>query len=238
MSDEEAVLPSDRLLRILRQLRGPDDVTPTPVRLCEACADVVDMSGAGVMLMSGDLPLGSVCSSTPVSTVIEDLQYTLGEGPCVDAYHFGRPVLEPDLAAPAVPRWPGFTTPAVAAGARAVFGFPLEIGAVRLGALNFYRDEPGQLSDDQHADAIVTAGIAARAVLDLEVHAPDGGIASTPGEGSDYRFVVHQAAGMISVQLGVSVTEALIRLRAYAFANDRPINDVAHDVVARRVRCE
>src|SRR4051794_14681949 len=196
------------------------------------------MTGAGVMLMSGDLPLGSVCSSTPVSTLIEDLQYTTGEGPCVDAYHQGQPVLEPDLASPTVTRWPSFASPAVAAGARAVFGFPLEIGSVRLGALNLYRDRPGALSEDQHADALVAAGVAARAVLDMQVRAPDGGLTASADEGSDYRFVVHQAAGMISVQLDVSVAEALIRLRARAFANDRPINDLARDVVARRVRFE
>lgn len=196
------------------------------------------MTGAGVMLMSGDLPLGSVCSSTPVSTLIEDLQYTMGEGPCVDAYRLGQPVFEPDLASPDVVRWPAFTSHAVAAGARAIFGFPLEIGSVRLGALNLYRDQPGALSDDQHADALVASGIAARAVLDLQAHAPDGGVAASADEGSDYRFVVHQATGMISVQLGVSVTEALIRLRAHAFANDRPINDLARDVVERRVRFE
>src|SRR5437016_8504417 len=97
------------------------------------------MTGAGVMLMSGDTPRGSVCSSNEVSTLIEDLQYTLGEGPCVDAYHEDRPVLEPDLASQGASRWLAFASPAVAAGARAVFGFPLQVGGIRLGALNLDR---------------------------------------------------------------------------------------------------
>ena len=154
-----------------------------------------------------------MCSSNAVSELIEELQYTLGEGPCVDAYHHQQPVLEPDLADPTVPRWIGFTPQAVAAGARAVFGFPLQIGSVHLGALNVYRDQPGPLTDDQHADALVVAEVAARAVLEMQAHAPPGMIAAEFSD-SDFRFVVHQAAGMVSVQLGVSVGEALIRLRA------------------------
>jgi hypothetical protein len=228
-------VPGDRLLRILSQLRATDDSQSEPARLCEVCADVLAMTGAGVMLMSGDVPSGSVCSSNDVSELIEDLQYTLGEGPCIDAYSQQWPVLEPDLADPTVPRWIGFTPPAVAAGARAIFGFPLQIGSVRLGALNLYRDEPGPMTDDQHADALVVSEVAARAVLDMQAHAPPGAIAAELSD-SDFRFVVHQASGMVSIQLGVSIAEALIRLRAYAFANDRALTEVAEDVVARRIR--
>jgi hypothetical protein len=206
--------------------------------LCDVAADVVAMTGAGVMLMSGDAPRGSACSSNTVSTLIEDLQYTLGEGPCVDAYQHDQPVLEPDLADPVVPRWLAFTPPAVAAGALAVFGFPMQVGAVRLGALNLYRDHPGALTDDQHADALVMAGVAARAVLDMQAHARSGALATELESGADFRFVVHQASGMVSAQLDVSVAEALIRLRAYAFANDILLPDVAEAVVSRQLRFE
>jgi hypothetical protein len=228
-------VPGDRPLRILNKLRVAEDGQSEPARLCAVCADVLDMTGAGVMLMSGDVPRGSVCSSNDVSELIEDLQYTLGEGPCIEAYNTDRPVLEPDLADPGVPRWIAFTPPAVAAGARAIFGFPLQVGAVRLGALNLYRDRPGVLTDDQHADALVVSEVAARAVLDMQAHAPPGALAAEMAD-SDFRFVVHQASGMLSVQLGVSVAEALIRLRAYAFAHDRLLPGVAEDIVARRLR--
>jgi hypothetical protein len=129
-----------------------------------------------------------------------------------------------------------FTPRAVEAGARAVFGFPLRVGAVRIGALNLYRDRPGPLDDDQHADALVLAGVAARAVLGMQADAPPGMLGAELEAGSDFRFVVHQASGMVSAQLEVSVGEALIRLRAHAFADDRPLTAVAQDVVARRLR--
>ena len=177
-----------------------------------------------------------MCTTNEVSNLIEELQYTLGEGPCVDAYQQDRVVLEPDLADPGTPRWFAFTPPAVAAGVRAVFGFPMRVGTVRLGALNLYRDRPGPLSGDQYADALVMADVAARWVLEVQADAPPGAVADALELGADFHFVVHNAAGMVAVQLGVSVTEAIIRLRAYAFSNDRLLADVAEDVVARKLR--
>jgi hypothetical protein len=131
-----------------------------------------------------------------------------------------------------------FTPPALDAGVRAVFGFPLRVGAVRLGALNLYRDRPGPLTGDQHADALVLADLAARWVLEAQAGAPPGVVAQELEIGADFHFAVHNAAGMISVQQGISVTEALIRLRAYAFSKDRLLADVAADVIARRLRPE
>jgi hypothetical protein len=229
-------MPGDRLRRILARLRAEEERHPGAAQLCEVCADVTAMTGAGIMLMSGSANQGSVCSSNEVSAAIEELQYTLGEGPCVAAYQQERPVLEPDLADPATQRWPAFAAPAIAAGARAVFGFPLLVGAVRLGALNLYRDAPGPLSDDQHADALVMAGVAARQVLVIQSRAAPGSLAAELEAGSDFHFVVHQASGMVSAQLETSVGQALARLRAYAFANNRPLAEVAEEVVSRALR--
>jgi hypothetical protein len=188
------------------------------------------------MLMSGDIPRGSLSSTDDVSQLIEELQYTLGEGPCVDAYRTDTVVTEPDLAEPVTRRWPAFTPPALQAGVRAVFGFPLRVGTVRLGALNLYRDRPGLLNDKQHADALVVADVAARWVLETQAGAPSGAVAKELEAGADFHFAVHNAAGMVSVQERISVAEALIRLRAFAFGHDRLLADVADDVVARRLR--
>lgn len=225
----------ERLARILGLLVAGTPVGTT-TRLCEVCAAVTGMSGAGVMLMSGDVPRGSVCTTDEVSARIEDLQYTLGEGPCVDAYFHGRPVLEPDLANPRTPRWLAFTGPALDAGARAVFGFPLQVGSVRLGALNLYRDQPGPLTDDQHADALVMADVAAHTVLLVQAGAPPDALADELEAGAQLHYVVHQAAGMVAAQQGLSVTQAIVRLRAHAFSTDRTVTEVAQDVVARRLR--
>ncbi len=204
--------------------------------MCDVCAEMTEMSGAGIMLMDGDLPQGSVCTTDAVSALIEELQYTLGEGPCVDAYSQRRPVVEPDLADPAAPRWLAFTPPAVEAGARAVFGFPIDVGAARLGALNLYRDRPGPLTDGQYADALVMADVAAQVVIGMQVDATPGAIGAQLEIGTNFQFVVHQASGMVAVQLGISVAEALVRLRGYAFTHDQLVAEVATDVIQRRLR--
>ena len=225
----------ERRLQLLARMLGPGGKLETK-RLCDVCADVTGSTGAGIMLMSGDVPRGSVCTTDDVSALIEQLQFELGEGPCVDAHNQDRPVLEPDLADPAAPRWLAFTGPAVDAGVRAVFGFPLQVGAVRLGALNLYRDAPGALSDDEHADALLLASIAAQALLLLQADAPAGTVAAELEANADFQYVVHQASGMVAVQLEVTVGQALVRLRAHAFGNGRALSDVAQDVVARRLR--
>src|SRR5260370_8829667 len=118
--------------------------------LCAVCPQIVGVDGAGVMLMSGDIPRGSLCTTNAVSHLIEELQYTLGEGPCVDAYRQDQVVAEPDLAEPATRRWLAFTPPALAAGVHAIFGYPLRGGSVRLGAPNLYPGSTTHLTDHTH----------------------------------------------------------------------------------------
>ena len=205
-------------------------------KLCEVCAEVTEMSGAGIMLMIGEHPLGSVCTTDKISALIEELQFALGEGPCVDAHKTDRPVLEPDLVDPETLRWPAFSVPAIEAGARAVFGFPLQVGAVRLGALNLYRNRPGSLTDEQHANALVMADIAAQSVLLLQAEAPPGKLANELSTNADFNYIVHQAAGMIAAQMNITVGESLVTLRAFAFGNDRQLREVAKDVVGGTLR--
>lgn len=231
------MVAGERRLRILARLAESDGELTT-CRLCEICAGAVAVDGAGIMLMAGDEARGSLCATDDVAGRIEDLQYTFGEGPCLDAYHHEQPVSEADLADPVTPRWPAFTPEALAAGVRAVFGFPLRVGAVRLGALDLYRSRPGPLSDDQYADALVAADVATEALLAFQAQAPPGTVAAELEAKANLRFVVAQASGMISMQLNVTITQALVLLRGLAFAHERPVDDVAADIVNRRLRAE
>ncbi len=229
-------MPGDRRQRILKMLHTNDDPERETRRLCEVCAEITGTSGAGIMLMSGDVSRGSICTTNDTSAIVEQLQYDLGEGPCIDAHKLRQPVLEPDLMSPTTPRWLAFTGPAIDAGVRAIFGFPLQIGAVCLGALNLYNDEAGSLTDEQYANALAVADVATHAVLNLQVAAAPGQLAANLEADANFQHVVHQASGMVSAQLDISVAKALIRLRAHAFGNDRPLTEVAKDVVARRLR--
>lgn len=182
-----------------------------------------------------------LASSDEVSASLDELHFTLGEGPAVDAVSRGHPVLVGDLADPATAgRWPAFSGAAIEAGVRAVFALPLQIGAVCLGVLVAYRVEPGRLSAEDLAQALRLADGAADALLDLAVPAsgpdqPDGdGDGAHNDNHRTYSFgaEVHQASGMLMVQLGVSIEIALARLRAYAFAQGRPVSEIAREVVA------
>src|SRR6185369_2087113 len=147
----------------------------------------------------------------------EEAQYTLGEGPCVDAFRTKEPVLVSDLATDDITRWPGFRAGAQAAGVRAAFGFPLLIQSVCFGALNLYHDRSGALSDEQFANAIAVAHVASRTVLSWQSVAGPGSLAWQLEHVPMHRAAVHQAAGMVSVQAAVSVPDAAVMLRAYAF---------------------
>jgi ANTAR domain len=193
------------------------------------------MHGASVTAISGQVAREPVCASDEVGALLEELQFTTGEGPTADDFGFGSAELIPDLGS-AVARWPGFVPMAVAAGAQAMFLFPLQAGAIRVGVLSLYRAQPGSLADEQLADALVFADIALRLLLDAS-----SGITQSAGclplDGlSEARAEVHQATGMISMQLGVSLDEAFVQLRAYAFASNTALGDVATEVVRRRLR--
>ena len=208
-----------------------------PERICELCVEMLDVTGAGISMVTESGNRGVVCSTDVVSARIEDLQFTLGEGPCVDAVHSGAPVLIPDFDAPglALERWPAFIKGAAAAGAGAVFAFPLRIGAISVGAIDLYRDRPGELDAGQLPSALMAANAAALALLRLE-SGHDDLLSDDPSAGFTNELQVHQATGMVQVQLGVSTEQAFVLLRARAFAAGRPLADLASDVVARRVR--
>lgn len=229
-------MAAERLLRILSRLATPDD--GRWLDICQVAVEVTGVSGAGVMLFTDAQPQATVCSTDETSSLIEELQYSFGEGPCVDAHRLGRVVAEPDLAHAGSARWSAFSPPAVDAGARAVFGFPIRIGAVRLGALNLYRDRPGPLDDEHHSDALVVADVAARAVLAAQAAALPGDLAPDLEAATDQWLVVHQAAGMVSIQLDVTIEEALVRVRGHAFRTGRVVTAVAEDIVQRRLRLD
>ena len=206
--------------------------------LCLACVEVLGIAGAGLVLTSGVRSLDFIGVSDGVSEAVEQMEYTLGEGPCVTAFRTRQPVFDSDLADEGPDRWPEFRRGALAAGVYAAFGFPLLIEQICIGALNLYHDRAGDLSEDQVADALVVAKFAGRSVLSWQAEAPPGTLAWQLEVAPRNRVEVHQAVGRISVQVGVSLEDALVLLRAYAFSHDRPISDVAAEVAAGRLRLD
>jgi len=211
---------------------GGEIVSP----LCARFSCALMVGGVGVLFMVDEQHGGTLGFSPGIADDGEGLQLSLGEGPGVDAHRVGHPVGVPDLAKSTGGRWIEFGRSAVASGIAAVFGFPLAIGAARVGAMTVYQATPGELSDDVFADCLMLADVTTHLVIGLQADAAPGALAKELAEVRGYRPEIHQATGMAAAQLGVSMAEALVRLRAYAYAEERPLIDVSCDIVDLRLR--
>ena len=205
--------------------------------LCGASADALAVSSAGITIMGGD-HAGPICVSNPNVKALEDLQFTIGQGPCHDAFHDGVPVHAPRLDAAASERWPPFVDLAIGCGIAAVFAYPLSFEGAKIGVLTLYQAAEGDLTIEQDSDTIALAEIVTEALLSLQDSAPSGTLAPSLEDSVAYRAEIYQASGMVAIQLRVPASEALVRLRAHAFANDRPLDEVAADIVGRRLRLD
>lgn len=205
-------------------------------RLCRTAADALSATGVGVGLIGEGRAQVTMAASTASIERIEQLQFTLGEGPCFDAYATRRPVLVPDLRGADGTPWPAYARAAREHGVRGVFAFPLQVGGARLGAMDVYRDTAGALSPESLGLALTFAEVATETILDAQSR-PDSRdqVLHDPG---DDRYQVYQAQGMVTVQLGVTLTEAMARIRAHAYAQDQQLSEVAEEILAGRLVLE
>jgi hypothetical protein len=235
--DWGGAMNADRRMRLWGLLVEQAHGGPIAVdHVCAVVAAAAGVDGAAVTVVLGALARETVYATDKVASDLAELALTLGEGPGVDAVD-GGPALAVDLTgSDCLARWPMFAPAAVSAGAGAVFALPLHVGAIRVGVLDLYRAQSGSLDSDQLADALLLADTACALLLDAAQHDRPHADGRRPEPVSLAHPEVHQATGMIIVQLGVSAAVALIRLRAYAYAHDRGLHDVAGDVVARRLR--
>ncbi|MGZ8717914.1 MAG: GAF and ANTAR domain-containing protein [Aeromicrobium sp.] len=203
--------------------------------LCRAAVHNLDVLGVAVSLMSDAGSVGVVAGADERSVSIDELQFTLGEGPSHDAFALRRPVLTADLQSSDGRKWPGYSSSAQQAGVRAVFAFPLHIGAAAFGVLNVYVDHAGPLSHQQLTMALTFAEIATEVLLNEDAHPDDGRLHLGVETVLNYRAEIYQAQGAVMVELGVSLGEALVRMRAYAFANDQSLAELASGIMSGHV---
>lgn len=214
-----------------------DRAAPPIEALCSLAATELAVSGAQMTVLSElggtdhRVPWQALVHATDtVSSGLADLQLTVGEGPCLDVDTTGRPMLVPDVHE-AAGRWPAFTPGAVELGAVTMFSFPMRTGAAQLGTLNFYRDTTGPLSESQLSDALILTDLATQTTMaEFDRHAT--------GDFSwlaDPDAVVQQASGMVAVQRETNAETAMLHLRAYGYAHDLLLGEVARRVVAREL---
>jgi hypothetical protein len=239
VSRSDTAVDADRRIRLWSLVAEFAHGGPVALEhVCAAAVSAANVDSAAVAVAVSATPRETVHVSDPVASVLEELALTLGEGPGVDALA-GSVVLAANITdATCLAHWPVFAPAAALAGVRAVFALPLRIGGIRLGVMDLYRARPGGLDGEQLADVLVLADTACGLLLDAAGQAADhkreGGLEPVGGQ----HPVVHQATGMLIVQLGVNAAVAMTRLRAYAYVHGRRLRDVAAYVHGRRLRFE
>ena len=224
-----------RLWGLIAERAGVQGVPVSAANACEVAVAVAGVDGGWLSVMSDPGRRALVHATDGRAAELEELQFTLGEGPCTDAFGSGNPILVADLRAPTWREWwPGFAV----TGAVAIFAFPLVQGAIRIGVLALYRETPGSLSPGALADVLVCADAALLLLLNSRAGVDGNGDGSVQDGWSDDHARVYQATGMVSVQRGTGLEEALAVLRGYAFSHDLTLDEVAAAVVSRRLRLD
>lgn len=212
---------------------------PATQQLSTTLVRALSLDGAAVAMISDTGERDLVHATDPLIAQLDELQFTLAEGPCLDAYGSAAPVLVADLLDDdSQQRWPVFAQEASNAGASAVFAFPLVTGDVCFGVLELYRRSPGPLA----ATAVETVVVAVEALskvalAELLGPAPDLD-SSWPARLTMEHAEVHQAAGMVAVQLSTSVPDAMARLRASAYSQNTSLTELAHRVLTGQTRLD
>jgi hypothetical protein len=211
--------------------------------LCEACVMLFGIDAAAISLVFAGAASGTLGSSGAGARAYDELQFTFGEGPCLDSVALRAPVLIADLANGNDGRWPAYGPAMLDYKIHGIFAIPVVVAGEFVGALDLFRAKPGELHVDDLAGAVVAAELAGMPLLDL-MHSDLQAAVNDPDSDAWAEFnalsrtEVSQATGMLVAQLGVEPAEALVRLRAHAYATNRSATEVARDILDRRLYLE
>ena len=211
------ITDENRLIRTLVELADnlvdDFDVVDLLTLLADRCVEVLDVAAAGVMLAAPSGALHVVASSSEAMRVLELFQLQADQGPCVDCYATGEPVLNVDLAAVDT-RWPRFAAQAVAAGFGSVHALPLRLRGRTIGALNMFRADQGTLDASEVSAAQGLADIATIAIIQHQVSVDAQTLNLQLSDALNSRIVIEQAKGRISQAANIDMGRAFQRLRA------------------------
>jgi hypothetical protein len=210
-----------------------EDSAGAPDRFCEPFLTVFPVDGASVSTLGDILGAEVISTSSSAARRLDELQIDLGEGPCWDAIRLGEPIAEADLAGRGRTRWPAFSAAAnESVRAASIFAFPVGVGSLRFGAVDLFTRKPLVLSAGQSRQAATMARVIGRHLLRDAVDPASRSDAATSRHS---QRVVHQATGIVLAQLDITAEEAQLILRAHAFSANRPVAEIAADIVAKKL---
>ena len=207
------------------------DIVELLTTLSDRCVDVLDIAAAGIMLATPQGHLQAVTSSSEAMRVVELFELQSAEGPCLDCFHSGQPVVNQDLTA-ADQRWPRFAPVAVEAGFRAADAIPMRLRGQIIGALNLFRKERGSMNDDDVVVAQALADVATIAILQNRDTVASRDLNAQLESALSSRIVIEQAKGIIAERRRIPVDEAFNQLRRHARNHNLRLADVANATVS------
>ncbi|PWC07624.1 hypothetical protein DF223_05955 [Mycetocola zhujimingii] len=202
--------------------------------LARPFVDTLPVEGAAVSTLGSLLGTETVSATNDRAARLDELQFDLGEGPCWDALSSARPVLEPDVRNKPVRSWPAFSEVLRQEEIGAIFAFPMLVGSLRLGAIDLYCTTPRALSAADAQRSVALAAVVSRLVLRQALDKFDQPDTQQP-HNPFFRRTLHQATGMVLAQLNLSPDDARLVIQAHAFAAGRPVQEVAEDILARKL---
>ncbi|WP_378143932.1 ANTAR domain-containing protein [Cnuibacter sp. UC19_7] len=195
---------------------------------------VLAVDRASISTFAAPFDAETVDASDELAARLSDLQLDIGEGPGWDAFATQAPVAVPDVAVVSA-RWPLLVEAIAALGVNATWSFPLSVGTLKIGAVDLYSSVTDTLTPMALAAGAVLADATATGVLR---HALEHRYDSAEDDGPHARREVHQATGMVIAQMRVTPADALLLIRAHAYASGRSVRETAADIIARTISLE
>ena len=225
----EAVL-ARTMVELADNLVDDFDVVDLLTTLSDRCVEVLDIAAAGIMLAAPDGLLRAMTSSSEAMRVVELFELQSQEGPCLECFRTGEPVVNQDLTS-LNGRWPRFAPVAVEAGFMAADAIPMRLRGQVIGALNLFRTETGSLTADDVAVAQALADIATIAILQNRVSVESQVLNEQLNVALSSRIVIEQAKGMIAERQRLPIDQAFERLRSHARNHNMRLAVLASDTV-------
>jgi GAF domain-containing protein len=201
--------------------------------LTERCVELLEVDAAGLLLADSRGMLQLVAASTEQARVVELFQIQNDEGPCLDCFHTGQPVVIRDIGAPdAVARWPRFSAAARDMGFAGVHAIPMRLRDQVIGTLNLFRSGPNGLDLAVARAARALVDIATIGILQERAAHQQELVASQLQVALNSRVMIEQAKGILAERLQMTPDEAFVLLRRYARDHNHPLTQLAGDVVS------
>ena len=237
MTESREAAVSRAFVALASTLANGYDVVDLLTELTTDCARLLDVSSAGLLLADTHGALHLLAASSDATRQVEIFQLQREEGPCLECYRTGEPVVVENLGE-AVDRWPQFVPAALAAGFASVHALPMRLRDTTLGTLGLFGTKVGALNDDDVLLGQAFADVASVALIQDRAAADSAAVREQLQVALTSRVTLEQAKGILAQIANLEMGQAFTVLRGYARGHGLRLSDVARDLVSRTLPAE